>query len=219
MTPEFDMQAMRDAVDLVCDYADAAECRYGECEQEKNEAIALVRSNAPAALDEIERLRADVDSLASALAESEKIIIINSPIQAKRIAELESCLKLLQGHNYVNATPDGSYALRILQSYRAMCDVQWSDAIDAPPTNPLCIEMNKVNDAKRGNAFCYDLMGNCNQLRRRCWNLEDQNIQLRESLVEERAATIAYENNMQLCECRSSALCQARRQLRAEGLI
>jgi hypothetical protein len=44
--------------------------------------------------------------------------------------------------------------------------------------------------ATRGNKFCYDLMGNCNVLRIRCWNLEDQNIQLREALVEERAKFI-----------------------------
>lgn len=39
------------------------------------------------------------------------------------------------------------------------------------------------------------------------------------ALVKEVAARIAYENNMQLCECREYAMCQARQQLRAEGLL
>jgi hypothetical protein len=55
----------------------------------------------------------------------------------------------LQEHHFINATPDGNYALRILQSYRDMCNVSCSDAIDAPPTNPLCIEMNKVNEQRK----------------------------------------------------------------------
>jgi hypothetical protein len=37
------------------------------------------------------------------------------------------------------------------------------------------------------------------------------------ALVNEVAARIAYENNMQLCECEEYAKCQARRQLRQDG--
>jgi hypothetical protein len=67
----------------------------------------------------------------------------------KRIAELESRLRLLKEHNYIDARPDGKYALRILQSYRNMCNVSWSDVINEPPTNPLCIEMNKINEMRK----------------------------------------------------------------------
>lgn len=47
----------------------------------------------------------------------------------------------------------------------------------------------------------------------------DEIERLQDALAEERAATIAYENNMQLCECREYALCQAREQLRQEGKL
>ena len=47
-----------------------------------------------AALDEIERLRHDVDSLTTALAAPGKTIIIGSEEQAKRIAELEAALQI-----------------------------------------------------------------------------------------------------------------------------
>jgi hypothetical protein len=46
-------------------------------------------------------------------------------------------------------------------------------------------------------------------------DLKAQNHLLKEKLVEEVAARLAYEHNMQLCECRESAMCYASRQLRA----
>jgi hypothetical protein len=59
------------------------------------------------------------------------------------------CDKKWIEHNYVDATPDGGYALRILKSYRSLCDCNWSDVIGSEPTNPLCIEMNKINEKRK----------------------------------------------------------------------
>jgi len=67
----------------------------------------------------------------------------------KRYQELKERIKYYQEHNFVNATPDGNYALRILLSYRQMCNVSVSDAIGCEPTNPLCIEMNKTNEKRK----------------------------------------------------------------------
>ena len=65
------------------------------------------------------------------------------------VERLQDRLNMLKEHNFVDATPDGSYALRIMQSYREMCNCLVSDSIDAPPTNPLCIEMNRVNELRK----------------------------------------------------------------------
>lgn len=59
------------------------------------------------------------------------------------------CEKRWIEHNFVDATPDGNYALRILQSYRALCNTEWSDVIGIPTTNPLCIEYNRINDLRK----------------------------------------------------------------------
>lgn len=59
---KFDAREASKALDLVCDYADMAECRYGETAQKKDDAISFVRSEI---IGEIER-------------------------HAKRIAELEA---------------------------------------------------------------------------------------------------------------------------------
>lgn len=46
---------------------------------------------------------------------------------------------------YINATPDGNYALRILQEYRDGCNYRFSDNTwGADCNNPLIIEMNKL---------------------------------------------------------------------------
>lgn len=45
----------------------------------------------------------------------------------------------------------------------------------------------------------------------------DQNQKLEAMLIEERAWRVAYENNMQLCECREYAICYARRELALEA--
>jgi len=50
---------------------------------------------------------------------------------------------------YIPDHPDGDYALRILQNYRAMCDYSCSDVLGAEPTNPLCIEMNRANELRK----------------------------------------------------------------------
>lgn len=47
---------------------------------------------------------------------------------------------------YVNATPDGNYALRLLQQAREDCNVSWSDnTAGIPSDNPLIVEMNRHN--------------------------------------------------------------------------
>lgn len=56
---------------------------------------------------------------------------------------------LLKEHNFIDATPDGNYALRILKSYRNMCDVKVSNELTGEPTNPLCIEINRINEKRK----------------------------------------------------------------------
>ncbi len=46
---------------------------------------------------------------------------------------------------YVDATPDGNYALRLLQQAREDCDAQWSDyTAGLGIKNPLLKELNKL---------------------------------------------------------------------------
>jgi hypothetical protein len=52
-------------------------------------------------------------------------------------------------HLFVNAFPDGGYAMRILQSYRDLCDEYVSDNITGGPTNPLCIAINEANEKRK----------------------------------------------------------------------
>jgi hypothetical protein len=77
---------------------------------------------------------------------------IASPSMSDAIRRMDKEIKKLdrlQGHNFIDATPDGNYALRILQSYRSMCNVSWTDIIGAPPTNPLCSKMNEINEKRK----------------------------------------------------------------------
>lgn len=46
--------------------------------------------------------------------------------------------------NYINATPDEGYILRILQAYRNNCDCKWVSNVD----NPLIQEMNMLQDKR-----------------------------------------------------------------------
>jgi hypothetical protein len=80
------------------------------------------------------------------MSESQQTIIEE---QAARIKELETRLARYQEHLFIDATPDGGYAMRILQCYRASCDYVISDVIGVPPTNPLCVEMNKINELRK----------------------------------------------------------------------
>ena len=46
---------------------------------------------------------------------------------------------------FIDATPDGNYALRILQAYRADCDLTWSDnTAGFKIKNPLLKELDKA---------------------------------------------------------------------------
>ena len=46
---------------------------------------------------------------------------------------------------FIDATPDGNYALRILLTYRADCDLSWSDnTAGFEIKNPLLKELNKM---------------------------------------------------------------------------
>lgn len=65
------------------------------------------------------------------------------------VERLRSTLVNLKAHNYVNAFPDGGYAMRILQSYREMCDQYVSDDITGGPTNPVYIAMNEANEKRK----------------------------------------------------------------------
>jgi hypothetical protein len=86
------------------------------------------------------------------------------------------------------------------------------------PTVPI-VEASKMTLVEldfRDSNLVDDLLANCNALRTRAQKAEDQNKILKEKLVGEVAARFAYESNMQLCECRESAVRRARRQLRIE---
>jgi len=46
--------------------------------------------------------------------------------------------------NYVNATPDENYPVRILESY-IYEDSTWTDnTLGLPPDNPLCVALNET---------------------------------------------------------------------------
>ena len=46
---------------------------------------------------------------------------------------------------FVDATPDGNYALRILQAYRNDCDIEWSDnTAGLKISNPMLVELNRL---------------------------------------------------------------------------
>jgi hypothetical protein len=46
---------------------------------------------------------------------------------------------------FIDATPDGGYALRILRAYRADCNIKWSDnTAGLKISNSLLIELNKL---------------------------------------------------------------------------
>ncbi|MCK9571075.1 hypothetical protein M0R72_19155 [Candidatus Pacearchaeota archaeon] len=109
-------------------------------------------TESPVNLDEAKRLaslRKEDDICYNSLAEEYGKAIDELVTSRERIAELEGRAKFYQEHNFVNATPDGGYALRILQSYRSMCNCSWSDVLGGDPTNPLCIEMNTVNEKRK----------------------------------------------------------------------
>ena len=49
----------------------------------------------------------------------------------------------------IDATPDGDYALRILQSYRDACDIQWSNnTAGLEISNEMCLELNKLQEQR-----------------------------------------------------------------------
>ena len=46
----------------------------------------------------------------------------------------------------IDHTPNGGYPLRILRTYRALCDAAWSDnTAGHAPLNPVLIQMNDDN--------------------------------------------------------------------------
>jgi len=52
-----------------------------------------------------------------------------------------------QEMHWINATPDGGYVIRILESY--IDDSYFSDNLmGLPPENPICIEMNKARETR-----------------------------------------------------------------------
>ncbi len=52
---------------------------------------------------------------------------IQSYITANTQLAVSKAEKRMKALNYVDATPDGNYALRILQAARDDCNVQWTD--------------------------------------------------------------------------------------------
>ena len=50
---------------------------------------------------------------------------------------------------YIDATPDGNYALRILKCYLANCDYRITDNLDGNPSkNKMFVEMNKLQEIR-----------------------------------------------------------------------
>jgi len=45
---------------------------------------------------------------------------------------------------FIDATPDGDYALRLLRAYRDDCDLTWSDTFGKKSKNLLIVEMNRL---------------------------------------------------------------------------
>ena len=49
----------------------------------------------------------------------------------------------------VDATPDGHYAMRILEAYRQGCNARWTDnTAGVESTNPLLVKLNEMQDAR-----------------------------------------------------------------------
>lgn len=63
--------------------------------------------------------------------------------------EIEKANRKWIGRKYIDATPDGGYALRILQAYRQDCDTQWSDnTAGLKISNPFLVELNKLQEER-----------------------------------------------------------------------
>jgi len=45
---------------------------------------------------------------------------------------------------FIDATPDGDYALRLLRAYRDDCDLTWADTSGKKSKNLLIVEMNRL---------------------------------------------------------------------------
>lgn len=50
--------------------------------------------------------------------------------------------------SFIDATPDGNYAQRILQYYREACNSKWSENADGSVKNPVLIEMNRAQELR-----------------------------------------------------------------------
>jgi hypothetical protein len=66
-----------------------------------------------------------------------------------RIRELEEALKQRVAHGYIDATPNGGYARRILQHYRNDCDGWYASNTDGGQDSPLVVALNKTNAARK----------------------------------------------------------------------
>lgn len=54
-----------------------------------------------------------------------------------------------QAVEYIDATPDDNYPMRILQAYRQRCDCQWAEDTDGGEVkNPLLKSMNEMNNKR-----------------------------------------------------------------------
>lgn len=66
------------------------------------------------------------------------------------IERLNARIGQFKEHNYIDATPDGKYALRILSSYLDMTNCILTDNTTGDPSsNPFINEMNKLNELRR----------------------------------------------------------------------
>ena len=68
---------------------------------------------------------------------------------AKSIRDMPLPELTRQGVQYLDATPDEGYPLRILQAYRQLCDCKWAESTDgSEPQNPLLRLMNEHCDKR-----------------------------------------------------------------------
>ncbi|MHA1971608.1 MAG: hypothetical protein ACTSW1_01375 [Candidatus Hodarchaeales archaeon] len=63
-----------------------------------------------------------------------------------QVNELREIIMNQKSHNYIDATPNDGFVIRILESY--LSHDKWSDSIDSEPTDLLIIKMNELQDKR-----------------------------------------------------------------------
>lgn len=174
--------------------------------------------HARAALDEIERPRKDIDSWVA----DRDSWIARYERQAKHIAELD-------GENAMHRTTIEAFKAQIIENSERIAELEnpanvlyrLEKNLGEINADPLVVEAGKrIVELEEASAFeCRDLYETIAKQRAALKILGKRSGKRGKALVKEVAARIAYENNMQLCECEEYAMCQARQQLRQEGSL